>query len=176
MAEVILRAEMGDETWEALTDAERANQLRVHQLDCHQHMRNIFLKHMSTAQSEYTKEELKNDLGAFSSFERMSTEYSQLLRATYKEFNKDGHYYKGQSADFNSWMAEHHPSAFLMHVERAEGGRQDLDFDAAVPIYMDRKYFYEYLHYRIYSQGRTGSNLLEDFLYTAYGSLQFIAM
>jgi hypothetical protein len=175
-ATAVLREEMGAEAWDALRVEEKADLLRVHLLDCHQHMRNIFLNAMWTAQTVYTKSELEHDLKEFTAFERMSTEYSQLLRATYKEFNRDGHYYKGQSSDFASWMLEHYPEAFMMHVERAEGGRQDLDYDAAVPICMNRLYFYEYLHYRIYSQGREGSNMLEDFLFTAYGSLQFIAM
>ena len=40
----------GDAAWDALSDAERAEKLRVHQLDCWQHLRNIMLSAMSTAQ------------------------------------------------------------------------------------------------------------------------------
>lgn len=38
-------------------------------------------------QAAYMKEELKEELDTFSSWERMSTEYDQLLRATYKEIH-----------------------------------------------------------------------------------------
>lgn len=58
------------------------------------------------------------------SWERMSTDFDQLLRAVYKEFHEGGRYYKGKGADFASWLLEHYPSIFFMHVERADGGRQ----------------------------------------------------
>lgn len=50
---------------------------------------------------------------------------------------------------------------------------QDLDFDAALPIYIDRKYFIEYLHGVVF--GKDHSNILEDFLYVVHRSMQFIA-
>ena len=64
----------------------------MHKLDCYQHMRNIFLKEMSSAQAKHVAEELKPQLDAFSSWERMSTDYSQLLRAAYKEFHHGNKY------------------------------------------------------------------------------------
>ena len=57
---------------------------RVHELDCWQHLRNIFLKEMSSAQAKHVAEELKPHLDAFSSWDRMTTDYTQLLRASYK--------------------------------------------------------------------------------------------
>lgn len=70
------------------------------------------------------QQELSEQLKQFNAWERMSTQYDQLLRAVYKEFHSGGRYYKGKGADFSSWMLEHHPTAFFMHIERAEGGRQ----------------------------------------------------
>lgn len=55
-----------------------------HTHDCFQHIRNIMLKAMSAAQSAYVKETLKEELEAFSSYERMCTDFDQLLRADYK--------------------------------------------------------------------------------------------
>lgn len=75
-------------------------------------------------QGEYVQRELAQQLQQFASWERMSTQYDQLLRAVYKEFHSGGRYYKGKGADFSSWMLEHHPTAFFMHIERADGGRQ----------------------------------------------------
>ena len=49
-AEKALRAKMGDAAWDALSDAARTEKLRVHQLDCWQHLRNIMLSAMSAAQ------------------------------------------------------------------------------------------------------------------------------
>ena len=58
--------------------------------------------------------------------------------------------------------------------ERAEGGRQDLDYDAAVPLYIMRKYIIEFLHTLVH--GGNHSNILEDFLYISFSSAEFIAM
>lgn len=119
-----LREQMGDEVWDALSEEEREGELRVHVLDCHQHMRNIVLSHMSRKQSEHVRQELAHHLQAFASWERMTTDYDQILRAVYKEFHQGGRYYKGKGADFSSWMQENYGDAFFLHIERAEGGRQ----------------------------------------------------
>ena len=50
---------------------------------------------------------------------------------------------------------------------------QDLDYDAALPMYVDRKYFVEYLHTVVF--GKAHSNILEDFLYVSWRSLPFVA-
>ena len=81
------RAKIGEEAWAKLSEEEQAEVTRVHKLDCHQHMRNIFLKEMSAAQAKHVAEELKPHLDAFTSWDRMTTEYTQLLRAAYKELH-----------------------------------------------------------------------------------------
>ena len=86
----------------------------------------------------------------------------------------DRRYYKGKGREFHVWLAEHYPKAFAVHFERAEGGRQDLDYDAAVPLYMMRPYIVEYLHSVVF--GADHSNVLEDFLYSTFRSEQFVAM
>lgn len=49
-AEAYHRQELGDDAWAALSEDEREDKLRVHLLDCHQHLRNIWLGHMSRKQ------------------------------------------------------------------------------------------------------------------------------
>ena len=83
-------------------------------------------------------------------------------------------YYKGKGREFWVWMKENYPSAFAIHFERAEGGRQDLDYDAAVPLYIMRPYIIEFLQTLVF--GADHSNVLEDFLYTSFRSQQYIAM
>ena len=80
------------QAWGKLSEQEQVTATRVHKLDCYQHLRNIFLKEMSAAQAKHVAEELQPHLDAFSSWERMSTEYSQLLRAAYKEFHHGNKY------------------------------------------------------------------------------------
>eukprot|EP00966_Prymnesium_polylepis_P200830 4653551-Prymnesium_polylepis.3 len=158
-----------------MSEAERAHATRVHKLNCWQHMRNIFLNNMSKAQAKHVSEELKPWLDAFTSWERMTTDFDQLLlRAVYKigrrrerlhsrrlafsarqsilyltpsicartrqEFHHGNKYYKGKGREFWVWLLEHSHKVFAMHFERAEGGRQDLDYDAAVPMYIMRPY------------------------------------
>lgn len=120
------------------------------------------------------KEELKAELDTFSSWERMTTDFSQLLRAAFKEFHHSHRYYKGQGRSYTFWLQETHGAAFSIHLERADGGRQDLDYDAAVPLYINRKFFVEFLHERVFQ--RNHSNILEDFLYVTFRSVQFVAM
>eukprot|EP00966_Prymnesium_polylepis_P234411 5422510-Prymnesium_polylepis.2 len=171
-AEAHFRAEMGDEAWEALSESEREKQLRVHLFDCQQHMRNIILNHMSEKQAKHVEAELAADLQAFSAHERVTTNFGDLLRGVYNNFHAGGRYYKGHSADFESWMLEHYPDVFYIHVERADGGRQDLPYDAALPIYIGRPYFVEYMQSHVFA----ANNILEDSLYTTLRAEQYIAM
>lgn len=201
-AESAFRETYGDEAWESKPDDARTEMLRVYSLDCQHHLRNIWMGHMSVKQAQHVQQELSSQLQHFAAWERMSTDYEQLLRAVYKEFHQGGRYYKGKGRDFASWLLEKYPDVFFMHIERADGGRQvcglprcplpscpqpcthccplhrahnqDLDYDAAIPIYVNRPYLVEYLHSHVFSANH--SNILEDFLYQALITTQFIAM
>lgn len=164
----------GEERWSAMAQDEREDAVRTHPIDCWQHLRNIFLAEMSRAQAQHLHAELRAELETFAAWERMSTEFSQLLRAAFKEFHHSCRYYKGQGRAFNVWLRDTYPTDFSLHLERADGGRQDLDYDAAVPLYIDRRYFVEYLHHeRVFMKGH--KNILEDFLYVTFRSLQYVA-
>lgn len=54
------------------------------------------------------------------------------------------------------------------------GCAQDLDYDAAIPLYVDRKYFVEFLHERVFAPRH--KNVLEDFLYVTFRAVQYVAM
>lgn len=220
---------LGAAKWAAMSEEEQAAAVRTHPCDCWQHLRNIFLAEMSSAQvalacplapacvccasnlaspcpiphaspqAKHMKEELQAELDTFSAWERMSTDYSQVLRATYKEFHHCCRYYKGKGKPYDLWLRETYPKAFVLHLERADGGRQvsthmsprlltylplrsistvtiptqDLDYDAALPLYVDRRYFVEYLHTVVFAPKH--SNILEDFLYVTWRSLPFVA-
>lgn len=148
-------------------------------------------------QAKHVQAELQPELDTFATWERMSTDFSQLLRASFKEFHHSCRYYKGQGRPYGVWLRESYPSSFCINLERADGGRQacsshtltcgvvvltqarcrrtqDLDYDAAVPLYIDRKFFIEFLHERVFLQKH--SNILEDFLYVTFTSVQYVAM
>ena len=65
----------------------------------------------------------------------------------------------------------------MVHFERTDGGRQDLDYDAAIPLYINRNKYMpmvDFLHPIVF--GANHSNILEDFLYLTFSSLEYIAM
>jgi hypothetical protein len=70
--------------WAALSEAEQEAAVRTHAHHCWQHIRNIFLSAMTKAQSAHVKEALQEELASFSSYERMTTDFDQMLRADYK--------------------------------------------------------------------------------------------
>lgn len=53
---------------------------------------------------------------------------------------------------------------------------QDLDYDAAVPLYVNRRFFVEFLHMRVFQKGHKIKNILEDFIYVTFRSTQYVAM
>ena len=83
-------------------------------------------------------------------------------------------YYKGKGREFWVWLKRTHPKVFAIHFERAEGGRQDLDYDAAIPLYVMRPYIVDFLNTLVF--GADHSNILEDFLYICFRSVQYVAM
>eukprot|EP00965_Chrysotila_dentata_P074827 2472678-Pleurochrysis_carterae.AAC.1 len=62
----------------------------------------------------------------------MSTDISALIRAIYKELHNEGSYAKGKGRrEFHPWLKEKYGGEAFIPLERADGGRQDLDFDGA---------------------------------------------
>jgi hypothetical protein len=116
-----IRAQPG---WELLTAAQQREKARYYSMDCFQHLRNIFLNHGSAQGASHLKEALGDSLKQFSSFERMSTDASQLLRAIYKELHHGGDYAKGKGKEFEQWRKDHCGSTPWLRLERAQGGRQ----------------------------------------------------
>lgn len=169
-----VKESLGEDVCAQMSAEELAHAARVHPCDCSQHLRNIFLAEMSRAQAQHVEVELQPELSTFAAWERMSTSFDQLVRAAFKEFHHSCRYYKGQGRPFAVWLREVHPTSFTVHLERADGGRQDLDYDAAIPLYINRPFFVEFLHDRVYQPKHR--NILEDFLYIVLTSTQYIAM
>lgn len=90
---------LGQDEWSRMSEAEKENATRTHCCDCWQHLRNIFLAEMSSKQAAHVQEELKPELETFSAWERMSTNFDQLLRASFKEFHHSCRYYKGHRGE-----------------------------------------------------------------------------
>eukprot|EP00965_Chrysotila_dentata_P255171 6212125-Pleurochrysis_carterae.AAC.6 len=165
----------GEATWGAMGEAERAAAVRVYTGDCAQHVRNIILGAMSAAGAAHLKNELEESLAEFMAFERIiSTDVSALFRAIYKKLHDEGTYAKGKGRrEFIPWLQQHHGATPYIPLERADSGRQDLDFDGDVPIYFNRKVYVELLKSLIFQLDH--SNILEDFIWTVLRSTEMVA-
>jgi arabinogalactan endo-1,4-beta-galactosidase len=81
---VARQVEVKHPNWLELSPAEQESLVRGHTQHCFNHIRNIFLKPMSAAQSAHVRDSLQQQLERFSSWERMETDFENLLRAVYK--------------------------------------------------------------------------------------------
>ena len=99
----------------------------------------------------------------------MTTDFDAVLRADCKELHHGGRYHKGKGKEFAEAMRDARPKAFMMLFERAEGGRQDLDYDASVPMYVNVLFVIASLHPRVFCKSH--SNTLEDFIYVTHCAL-----
>ena len=66
MAEEAGRVRIGTEAWEKLSEAECEEAVKCHLGDCHDHLRNIIIKAMSTEATNYLQGLLADSLDTFS--------------------------------------------------------------------------------------------------------------
>jgi hypothetical protein len=111
-------------SWLQLSEAQQEAAMRAHAHHCANHVRNIWLAALSKAQSAHVRAKLQDELDEFLSHERATTDFEDLIRQDYKEFHHGGRYYKGHGKLYAEHLRDNHGAAFIMHFERAEGGRQ----------------------------------------------------
>ena len=73
-----------------------------------------------------------------------------------------------------AWRLDNFPTDYYLPLERAGGGRQDLSFDGAVPIYANRLIMSKFLHKLVFVPNH--SNILEDYLWHTLGSTEIVAL
>lgn len=73
-----------------------------------------------------------------------------------------GGYAKGKGVEFEDWRAKNKGEALFLCLERAEGGRQDLAFDGALPLFVNRMVLLQFLRDAVFVPGH--ANILEDAL------------
>ena len=159
--------------WEAFSEEEKTVKHLVLEIDCHNHLRNVWLGAATKAVTNRLKETLKDQLDIIDSRLRVGTEMDATLRAADKEFSLCANYPKGHGDLFHAWITLKHPKALLMHVMRTSGSRQDLPFDGSPAIYMNRVYWIEFLDERL--RGPSASNILQECLFILLSSVEMIA-
>ena len=162
--------------WHALNPVDDADDRRLHvlEIDCYNHLRNVWLGGMAKQLTARLKATLHEQLETIDRRLRVSTSMESVLRAMDKEFSLNANYAKGHGQLFNEWMQHTHPGELLLHVERASGSRQDLAVEGAGALYLNRTYYIEFLDERLRTCGAEG-NILQENLFIILSSLEMIA-
>jgi hypothetical protein len=115
---------------------------------------------------------MKNDLDLLPPHLRVTCYLSELARQVDKECNVTCNYPKGHGNEYCDWKEEFHPGKRWLPVIRALGGnRQDVAFEAALPIYDQRQDILNFVAMQL----EFGPNILQDSLFLPLGSMQVIA-
>ena len=116
---------------------------------------------------------MREDLDNIDPRLRVSTKFDLVLQAIDKEFSLCCNYPKGDGEAFCAWMLQYHPGALLLPVERGSGSRQDFTVDSAGAVYMNRRYYVDFLDECLTVDN---SNILQHNLFIVLTSSQMIAM
>ena len=175
MAEEAGRVRIGTEAWEKMSEAEREEAVKCHLGDCHDHLRNIIIKAMSTEATNYLQGLLADSLDVFSAFDRMSVDGMDLIRAACKELHPNGAYALGKGREAMATRVRDHPSDLWLPIYNADGSRMDAAFDGSPPLYMNRLLILEFLHPLVHGPAAK-DNLLEKFLWRVLSCNEMIAL
>lgn len=169
-----IKAKVGLEAWEAMSEEERSRKYKVFRGDCWQHLRNILIDAMAQAGDKHVKDAVSDSLAEFSSFERIEVEGSSVIRGIFKQFHHGGEYCKGRGREFEVDRKRKHQTSLFIPFERAMGSRQDLKFDGCVPLFWNRLICLEFL--RGYISCPKSENVLDKSLYTILRCNEFVAL
>ena len=153
----------------------QAAEVRVHQVDCFNHLRNLFLEHGATKAAVYIKESLRDQLEQIPKPYRIETTGMAPVRAVYKQFSNGGEYAKGKGAkEYWPWFLKNHPQAFVMPLQRADGGRQDLEVEGSLALFINRPFYDSFLDTLLSNCNH--ANPLEDNLWITLTSHEMVAL
>ena len=147
--------------------------LVIYQGECFHHLRNVWLGAVEKYLSKRLEEHMKEDLALIPYHLRVTCKLSELNRQVDKECNVTCNYPKGHGDEYCDWKNEFHPGKRWLPVIRSLGGnRQDVAFEAALPIYDQRQDILNFLAGEL----EISENILQDSLFIAIASMQVIAM
>ena len=85
------------------------SELVVLRVDCHHHLRNIWIGAIVKKLSKYLNNILSLDLANINFRYRVTTKMDAVLRAVDKEFSLPANYPKGYGDQFKYWLQKYHP-------------------------------------------------------------------
>ena len=149
---------------------------KTHNLLCHNHLRNVWVKNVLSALTDFMRAHLQDSLDEIAPELRVSPNFISFARAFDKMFSLCANYPKGMGEVFLMWMRENHTGELLFHVERAaSGGRQDIASMAAPAIYWNRNYCIDFLDEMITYCGKE-DNILAGNLFVLLSSVDMVAL
>ena len=149
----------------------------AHDMDCMNHLRNVWIGGMEKCLSKYLNEMLRSSLDEIDSTLRVTTSISAIIRAIDKEFSLSANYPKGHGELFLEWIREHYPGVLLLHVERAAGSRQDLSTEGSLAIYMNYEYYVEFLDEMLRKRdAHDKASILQQNLFVVLTSSEMLAL
>ncbi len=98
----------------------------AYELDCMNHLRNVWFGNIEKALSTYLNAILRASLDNIDPKLRVTALISAIICAVDKKFSLSSNYPKGHGELFLEWLHKHYPGILLLHVECAAGSRQDL--------------------------------------------------
>jgi hypothetical protein len=146
--------------------------------DCMNHLRNVWFCGAEKALTKDLNNHLQSSLDEIDPKLRVTAAMSANIRAINKEFSLSANYPKGHRKLFLEWIQEYHPSALLLHVERASGSRQDLCTEGSMAIYMNHQYYVEFVDNMLckYRRKDNKPSIFQQNLFIALTSLEMITL
>ena len=140
------------------------------QMDCHNHMRNVFFTNpIEKALSADLSNLLKDSLSEIDSSLRVGTVNTAFARAYDKEFSQCCNYPKGGGMFFTTYLRKKFPGITLYHVENMAGSRQDIIFMSSLAMALNRPVNVKYLQYCMEFAKKDEMNILRQNLYSTEG-------
>ncbi len=85
------------------------SEIKVYELDCWDHLRNIWLNQVNIVMSKTLMEALDEQLKDLPPMLRIGTDIIQLLRAIEKECATSSNYAKGSGSELRYFLRRYHP-------------------------------------------------------------------
>ena len=108
-------------------------------MDCHHHLRNVWVGALNKHLLKYLTKLLKQDLNVIDFRYHVTTMFDSVLRAVDKEFSLPANYPKSHGDMFKIWMERHHPGIMFLPVEQSTGSRHDMIVEGATAVYRNRR-------------------------------------
>ena len=162
-AEAASRLKIGETAWAAMSEPQRERQCTSFIGDCHQHLRNIIINSMTRRDGALEGGARGRPCRVLLVRQDERRRHRPHPRHLQGAAPRPQQYAKGKGREFHAWLKKHFPSAMFAPFENAQGSRQDMAFDGALPIFANRLIALDFLHGLV--NVPRADNTLEKFLW-----------